>query len=76
MDGKEEKKGREAGSRQRRGTTPTVVASLRTQVSIGWLNWIISSKGKDYRESGEKVKVHRIQSVKRKNPLSFAWKQV
>ena len=64
------KEGREARSRQRWGTTPTVVASLATQVSIGWLNWIISAKGKDYRESREKSRF--IDSLKRgKRKKSF-----
>ena len=56
------KEGREAGSGQRWSTTPSIVASLATQVNIGCLNWIISSKGKDYRESGRKSRF--IESLK------------
>ena len=59
---KEEKKGGRQGA-GRDGVPPlSIAASLATQVNIGCLNWIISSKGKDYRESGRKSRF--IESLK------------
>lgn len=48
--GRKEKRGREETGTGCHANQCCV--SLATQVNISWLNWIISSKGKGYRESG------------------------